>query len=144
MLKPKIITTDEVAKGRWYLEVTIVSGYHLHRPSELKAEQKFNPFVSIELYGNVEDLDQLTTSKRSRMLRKKSIDGRGSSSRSSSIFKTEAVQDNGFNPVWNTVWSCVVEDENYPFTFIRFGINTEESGLFGSYTCRVQYLNEGK
>lgn len=143
VLKPAFQTKNNSSKGKWLLRVTVVSAYHLHKPEELKEDQKFNPLVSIEVYGNSEDVDQLKTSKRSRFLSKSTEDGHPKSSKSS-VFKTDPAQDNGFNPVWNSVWTCIVDDENYPYTFIRFGINTEESGLFGSCTCRVQYLNEGK
>lgn len=124
------------------LNITVVSAYHLHRPDGLKSDHKFNPFVTIELYGNEETLDLLKTSRHAFIRSRKTLDG--SSSRSNAVFKTDRADDNGFNPVWNAQWSCTIEEENYPFSFIRFGINTEQSGMFGSCTVRVQYLNNGE
>lgn len=132
---------EEQESRRYALKITVVSAYHLHRPGELKGDQKFNPFVTVELYGNEDDLELLKAKKRTLMLRKKSEDG--PSSVSSKSFRTGSAEDNGFNPVWNEQWSCLIQEENYPFTFIRFGINTDESNMFGSCTTRIQNLNQG-
>jgi hypothetical protein len=170
------------------IKITIVSGYHLHRPETLKSDHKFNPFVSIEVFGNTEDLDSLRSSKRTWIRRRRSSDvverldnyiydnesndqinetanvranifarkaredGHASSKESSPpaipdknrIFRTHAAEDNGFNPVWNAHFKYEIKQDNYPFTFLRFGVNTKEDGMFGSCMVRIQNLNEGK
>lgn len=169
------------------IKITIVSGYHLHRPETLKADHKFNPFVSIEVFGNIEDLDSLRSSKRTWIRRRRNSDvferldnyiydnedndqtnetanvrsttlprkardnGHPSSKESSPpasadknrIFRTHAAEDNGFNPVWNAHCRYEVKNDNYPFAFLRFGVNTKEDGMFGSCMVRIQNLNEG-
>lgn len=183
-------STQEISPKE--IKITIISGYHLHRPDTLKSDHNFNPFISIEVFGNMEDLELLryskrkwirrrrnsdvverldshvldnddnekinkTVNKRANTLAQKAHDSGHKHMHSSTkdsfisagtdknrIFRTDAAEDNGFNPVWNASWKCEIKKENYPFTFIRFGVNTKEDGMFGSCMVRVQNLNEGK
>lgn len=137
VLKPTETPSDKK------LELLVISGYHLHPPEDLRCSNgDFTTAVSIELIkdsGLSERSGSPTTptSKRSWFTRRRS-----SADEVSDVSKTLAIQNNGFNPVWNTSWVREIKGDQVAFSFIRFGVFTEE-GEFCSRTVRVVDLNEG-
>lgn len=142
------------------LRIWIISGYHLQPPEGLRAD-KFNPYVTIELFGNRENLDELRSSKRAWIRRRKSDvehinndsgknnhtedeegDHNADEYTNDKVFRTFSAENNGFNPVWNAQCQYEMSASNYGFTFVCFGVNTED-GMFASCTVRVANLNEG-
>lgn len=142
VLKPKTDITADVG-GSYILKITVVSACHLHPPEEQRSDEKFSPWVTVELIGggSSEDIENLKSSKRSWLRRKKSVDnGSGTTQKP---FRTKTIEGNGFNPVWNADWSGEMSEEEYPYSFVRFGVHTED-GLFASSMSRVQNLNQGE
>jgi hypothetical protein len=128
------------------LEIVVISGYHLHPPEDLRdSSGDFSIAVSVELITNdarieTNGLTTKTTSKRSWF---RSRSSSSSSNEVRDVFKTADVHNNGFNPVWNATWTRDIKGSELAFSFIRFGVLTEE-GEFCSRTVRVVDLNQGK
>lgn len=142
VLKPRtsMVTAGSSSKCSYKLKITIVSACHLHPPKDQRSDEVFSPWASVELVGTSEETENVRPSKRSWLLRKKSVDG-GAGQK---LFRTKAIENNGLNPIWNADWSCEMSEEDYPYSFVRFGVHTEEEGMFASSTNRVQNLNQGE
>lgn len=129
--------------GNKKLELVVISGYHLHPPEDLRySNGDFTTAVSVELITNDAQIETngsptKTSSKRSWFKRQ------SSNSEVRDVFKTAGVHNNGFNPVWNATWTRDIKGSELAFSFIRFGVFTEE-GEFCSRTVRVVDLNQGK
>lgn len=127
--------------SRWVVSITVVSAWLLHRPSKLDRGKEFSPSVSIQLVGarggSVE-------AKKASFFRRRSVP-KIDVGENAPVFTTKEVKDDGFNPVWNSEWSCEISEEDLPYAFIRFGVVADDvEKEIARNTFRVQYLNQGE
>lgn len=125
-------TVHPSSSGSLNIKISIISAQQLPRPSFMKPDESFDPLVCIELYGDpgkVSDIDKKNEIKEPPVI-------------AVSRWKTHSVIDNGFNPIWNSEWQVNVNRDNYQFTFVRFGMQCQDT-TFAVYTVRLCKLNQG-
>ncbi|CAN6660045.1 1-phosphatidylinositol 4,5-bisphosphate phosphodiesterase 1 [Trichomonascus vanleenenianus] len=137
LLKRGTTTTHKVS-------LRVISAQQLARPKNLKADDKFEPYVTVELFGNNSCTQRKGESKKSDSLPYSSLAKLKRfdlTATAASKYKTEPA-DNGFNPVWNASYNFDIDEEDYDFTFLRFTLHCGDS-IFACYTVRLRNLQQG-
>jgi phosphatidylinositol phospholipase C delta len=123
------------------MKITVISAQQLPRPKDLKGDDSFSPYVSVEMYGAESAISGHNSSTVTSPFPKlKRNDNRLSTSVQK--WKTSVVQNNGFNPVWNFECQAELDKDQLPFVFLRFAVYSGES-CFAVYTSRLCNLNQG-
>ncbi len=104
-------------KTRKRLKITIISALNLPQNQEIIMKDISDPFVVVNIFGIKLDLAEK---------------------------KTNSVQDNGFNPLWNETFKFVV---NCPeLAFVKFTVKDDDIGkdqLIGEYTIKFNNIRPG-
>ena len=127
VLKPRSLRTGEPSTETFILQVSVISGYMLPKPRKSKKGEIVDPFVTCKLI--VPDKPEKGYEK----------------------YKTKVINDNGFNPVWNTVKSQnhfvfktkIVMPE---LSFLSLSIRDKDilvDDLLATATVPFNCLNEG-
>lgn len=126
VLKPEILRNPllgfnpndvKTMMNRKSVEIRVISALNLPQNDEILIQDISDPFVTVNIYGLKMDLAEK---------------------------KTKAVQDNGFNPIWNESFKFVV---NCPeLAFLKFTVKDEDIGkdqFIGDYTIRLSKIKAG-
>ena len=126
VLKPEILRNPALGfdpsdiksmPNRKSVEIRVISALNLPQNDELLIKDISDPFVTVHIYGLKVDLAER---------------------------KTKAVQDNGFNPIWNDSFKFVV---NCPeLAMVKFTVKDEDIGknqLIGDYAIRFSNMKPG-
>ncbi|KAJ3161074.1 1-phosphatidylinositol 4,5-bisphosphate phosphodiesterase delta-4 [Geranomyces michiganensis] len=120
VLKPRSLREKGAGKqASMVLQIKIVSGQQLPKPKDdASSSTVIDPFVELEVAGSVSD-----TTK----------------------YRTRAISNNGFNPMWNEEFRFLVTDPD--LALLRFTIYDMDvkltNDLVGSYAIPVQSLEQG-
>lgn len=123
--------------------LTVISAQQLPRPKGMKADESFNPYVVVEMYGvhggGPEPEKQAGTGIALAPPKRKRNE---TSVPAQHRFRTDSVLNNGFNPAWNSTWTVKIRPEDYHFAFIRFSIRSDDQ-TFAVYVARLSNLAQG-
>ncbi|KAJ3184613.1 1-phosphatidylinositol 4,5-bisphosphate phosphodiesterase delta-4 [Geranomyces variabilis] len=120
VLKPRSLREKGVAKqGSMVLKIKIISGQQLPKPKDdVSSSSVIDPYVELEVAGSVTDNVK---------------------------YRTRAISNNGFNPMWNEEFRFLVTDPD--LALLRFSIYDMDvkltNDLVGSYAIPVQSLEQG-
>lgn len=123
------------------VNITVISAQQLPRPKDLKGDDSFSPYVVVEMYGAESAIvGQNSSTVTSPFPKLKRNDNQLSTSVQK--WRTGAVLNNGFNPVWNVACQSEIDKDQLPFVFLRFAVYAGEN-CFAVYTSRLCNLNQG-
>ncbi|KND00834.1 phosphatidylinositol phospholipase C [Spizellomyces punctatus DAOM BR117] len=120
VLKPSFLRRGQpaVSPVPVMLNVKIISGQQLPKPKDSTGSTVIDPYVEVEIVGSEVDTAR---------------------------FRTRAINNNGFNPMWKEEFRFIITDRE--LAFLRFSIFDMDVKLtndfIGSYTIPVQSLKQG-
>lgn len=116
----------------WKIDITVVSGQHIPRPSGRLEGEVIDPYVKVRLRGHPDDEREEDVNVDGQIKKK----NKG---------KTQPVSNNGFNPVWKEsfTFTSVVPD----LAFLEFKVKDHsKSGTdkdIGAFCCPLTMIQQG-